>query len=153
MSDDLNNKLKQLADMLNGNEKMSENLSSLISMLAKSSGNDKPAQTSSEEKSPKEEPSMKIKAQDSIKAENLPWQSDTKENERNIDELQDNAEMMRRIKDVMDAMRNINDPRINLLTAIKPFLSSGRQKKLSNCIRLFQVTQITKLMSDPEKTI
>jgi len=65
MSDDLNNKLKQLADMLNGNEKMSENLSSLISMLAKSSGNDKPAQTSSEEKSPKEEPSMKIKAQDS----------------------------------------------------------------------------------------
>jgi len=53
----------------------------------------------------------------------------------------------------MDAMRNINDPRINLLTAIKPFLSSGRQKKLSNCIRLFQVTQITKLMSDPEKTI
>jgi len=53
MSDDLNNKLKQLADMLNGNEKMSENLSSLISMLAKSSGNDKPAQTSSEEKSPK----------------------------------------------------------------------------------------------------
>jgi len=37
MSDDLNNKLKQLADMLNGNEKMSENLSSLISMLAKSS--------------------------------------------------------------------------------------------------------------------
>jgi len=50
-----------------------------------------------------------IKAQDSIKAENLPLQSDTKENERNIDELQDNAEMMRRIKDVMDAMRNIND--------------------------------------------
>jgi len=144
MSDDLNNKLKQLADMLNGNEKMSENLSSLISMLANLRAMTSPPKphrrrnlqrrTFNENKSP-----------GFNKAENLPLQSDTKENERNIDELQDNAEMMRRIKDVMDAMRNINDPRINLLTAIKPFLSSGRQKKLSNCIRLFQVTQITSL--------
>jgi len=79
-------------------------------------------------------------------------QSDTKENERNIDELQDNAEMMRRIKDVMDAMRNINDPRIICLRH-KAVFKQWKTKKLSNCIRLFQVTQITKLMSDPEKTI
>ncbi|HOM02839.1 MAG TPA: hypothetical protein PLH43_08450 [Acetivibrio sp.] len=147
MSDDLNNKLKQLAEMLNSNEKMSENLSGLLSMLANSSGNEKSAQAA-----PKEEPSddgapMKIKAHDS------PLPFDTKENERSSDELQDNVEMMRKVKDIMDTMRNINDPRINLLTAIKPFLSSNRQKKLSNCIRLFQVTQITKLMSEPEKTI
>ncbi|GAE90011.1 hypothetical protein [Acetivibrio straminisolvens] len=147
MSDDLNNKLKQLAEMLNGNEKMSDGLSNLLSMLANSSGNEKSAQAAPKQEPPDEGPPMQIKAQD------LPPQLDTIENESSKNELQDNVEMMRKVKDIMDTMRNINDPRINLLTAIKPFLSNSRQQRLSNCIRLFQVTQITKLMSDPEKTI
>ncbi|HHV28440.1 hypothetical protein [Acetivibrio mesophilus] len=147
MNDDLNNKLKQLAEMLGGNEKMSDNLSGLLSMLANSSGNEKSTQAAPEEEPPKDGPPIKMKAYES------PLTLNTKEDDSNKNELQDNVEMMRKVKDIMDTMRNNNDPRINLLTAIKPFLSNNRQQKISNCIRLFQVTQITKLMSDPEKTI
>lgn len=151
MNDDLNNKLKQLTDMLGGNEKMSDNLSGLLSMLANSSNSsnssssEKVPQAAPDVKPPKEDSTMKIKAYESP-----PPKSKEEESSRN--ELQDNVEMMRKVKTLMDTMRNTNDPRINLLTAIKPFLSNNRQDKISNCIKLFQVTQITKLMSDTEKT-
>ena len=61
--------------------------------------------------------------------------------------------MLRTVKTIMDTMQNMNDPRINLLTAIRPFLSSNRQKKLGNCIRLFQMTQLTRLITESENTM
>jgi hypothetical protein len=51
----------------------------------------------------------------------------------------------------MDVMRSINDPRINLLTAISPFLNNSRQKKIGNCVKLFQMTQVTRMMTEMEK--
>lgn len=132
MNDDLNQKFKQFTDML-GKEGMPENLSGLLSLLA-SSGMKEPVPKQKEEPVFGEEKSI--------------WKESPEKNE-----YQDNMEMMRKITGIMSNIQNINDPRINLLTAIRPFLSNSRQKKIGNCIKLFQMTYLTKLMSENEKIL
>ncbi|NMB32899.1 MAG: hypothetical protein GX992_01480 [Clostridium sp.] len=163
MDNDFNKKLKQVADMLGGNEKAAENLSGLLSLLA---GNSDKKQASPA--SPTGEKTGDINAakdaappasdKNTQNGRNAPssfpppTHSKATE-EENRDTLQENIEMMRTVRAVMDTMQNMNDPRINLLTAIRPFLNSDRQKKVKNCIKLFQMTQLTKIMTDYENTI
>jgi hypothetical protein len=56
-----------------------------------------------------------------------------------------------RLKKAINSLGNLNDPRINLLNAIRPFLNSRRQKKINNCIQLLQITSLTRLMNEQEK--
>lgn len=115
------------------NVKVPDNLGSIISMLTNSSSKEQTPQKSEEQPPPQQD--------NKRKSEEPPIQNN----------MDDNLEMMRKIKTIMDNMRNINDPRINLLTAISPFLNNSRQKKISNCIKLFQMTQVTRMMTEMEK--
>ncbi len=131
--DDLNIKFKQIAQMLGKeNVNVPDNLGSILSMLANSAPKEQAPpkqedpQSTSEKKEPREEASAK----------------------NNND---DNLEMMRKVTTMMNGMRNINDPRVNLLTAITPFLNNTRQKKVGNCIKLFQMTQLTRMMTEIDK--
>jgi hypothetical protein len=126
MSDEMNNKIQQIAELL-GQENMPDNVKGLLSLLAGSLGGKEDTQP----KNANEEQQM----------EDKPIQN-------NAD---DNAEMVRKVKNVIDKLNTGNDPRINLLHAIKPFMNSNRQKKISNCIQLLQMTSLTRLMSDKEK--
>lgn len=147
MNDDFNKKLKQITEMLGGNEKASENLAGLLSLLADSSGKAQSTASSADTEA------QKVKTEsDTDTTESVPkFKAIDEETGRN--KFQDNAEMMRTVRVIMDRMQNMNDPRINLLTAIRPFLNNNRQNKLGNCIRLFQMTQLTKLMADTENTM
>ena len=146
MNDDFNKKLKQITEMLGGNEKASENLSRLLSMLADSGNKDQSTAT------PSDTEVQKAKTESTTdNVESVPKLKAKDEEVRN--NFPDNAEMLRTVKTIMDTMQNMNDPRINLLTAIRPFLSSNRQKKLGNCIRLFQMTQLTRLITESENTM
>lgn len=147
MSDDFNKKLKQITEMLGASENMPENLSGLLSMLASSASKDQSPPPTSETETQKERAPFKINSHESLSQEK------TVKEERNNNDLQENMEMLRKVKGIMDAMKNTNDPRINLLTAISPFLSNNRQKKIGNCIKMFQMAQITRLMNDSEKSI
>ena len=60
---------------------------------------------------------------------------------------------MRKVKSIINDANNLNDPRINLLTAIKPFLNNNRQKKVGDCIKLFQMFHLTNMMTDIEKSM
>lgn len=133
MNEDFNQKFKQFTEML-GKEGMPDNLSGLLSMLANSS--------------PKEQSAQKAK-------EDLPVSNEkpAREEKPENNEFQDNVEMVRKMKTLMDSLQNINDPRINLLTAIRPFLNKSRQKKVSNCIRLFQMTHLSRFFAENEKSI
>lgn len=128
MSDDLNKKIKQITDIL-GQENIPDNVKGLLSLL-----------TSSDTK---EEPHT-------LQNTELPSGKEEK-SERN--ELDENVDMVRKVKKVMDKLNTNNDPRINLLTAIKPFLNSRRQKKLVSCIKMLQMSSLTKLFDDHEKGI
>jgi hypothetical protein len=127
MSDDLNNKIKQISEML-GQENMPDNVKNLINLLAGSSSNnnneDEPVNTSN----PTED-----------KAQSQPRS-----------EVDDNIEMIRKVKTVMDKLNNNNDPRVNLLTAIRPFLNNKRQDKLNSCIKILQMSSIARLMDDSQ---
>ncbi|MFZ5986122.1 MAG: hypothetical protein ACOYWZ_03230 [Bacillota bacterium] len=139
MNDDFNKRLKQFTDML-GSENMPENLSTLLSLLANSIGKEQTPPKASETEPLSEE---KVVSEEKT----------TKEEKIEKDEFKDNIEMMRKIKTIMDGFQNTNDPRVNLLTAIRPFLNNTRQKKIGNCIKLFQMSHIARLMSENEKSI
>jgi hypothetical protein len=126
MSDDMNNKIQQIAELLS-QENMPDNVKGLLSLLAGSLGG-------------KEDTQPKTSNEDREK-EDRPMQNST----------DDSDEMIRKVKKVVDKLNTGNDPRINLLHAIKPFMNSNRQKKISNCIQLLQMTSLTRLMGDKEK--
>ncbi len=126
MSDDLNNKLKQLTDLLT-QDNMPDNLKSLFSLLTGPS---------------KSEPSQKV--------EEAPVIKEPKEEPQNKNDF-DTTDMVRKIRTVLDRVNTRNDPRVNLLTAIRPYMNNSRQKKLDNCIKILQVSTLARLMDDVDK--
>lgn len=125
MSDELNNKIKQLADML-GQDSMPDNIKGLLSLLASSA--------------PKEEASPR--------QNEIPFKREDTQTKPEADE---NLEMVRKLKSMMDRVNPSSDPRLNLITAIKPFLNSKRQQKLSNCMMLLQMSRMSRFMDDSQK--
>ena len=125
MSDDLTKKIKQITELLT-QENMPDNLKGLFSLLTGPGGKDESQSKSGES-------------------------STVREDSQNKDDLDDSMDMVRKIKKVMDRLNTRNDPRVNLLSAIRPYLNNTRQKKLDNCIKLLQVTSLTKLLDDNEK--
>lgn len=125
MSEDLNKKIKQITDML-GQENIPDNFKGLLNMLAGSAESGEPAPKTAEQPFVKEEKFQKS-------------------------ELEENVEMMRRIKKVMDHVNHNSDPRVNLLNAIRPFLNNSRQKKVNNCIKLLQMASLSRVLDESDK--
>jgi hypothetical protein len=44
-----------------------------------------------------------------------------------------------------------NDPKINLLKSIKPFLNSRRQNRLNKCINILQMSYVARLFKEQEE--
>lgn len=126
MSDDLNKKIMQIADLL-GKESMPDNVKGLLGLLASSMGSGESAPKSSET------PAVK-----------------TERSEKN--EFDDNLEMIRKVKKVMEKVNTRNDPRINLLNAIKPFLNNKRQKRLGNCIKILYMSNLAGYIDEHDKS-
>jgi len=122
MSDDLNKKIKQITDLL-GQDNIPDNVKGLLSLLASPNIKDESSpQKSVEAPQYKEDRSERSERNDRYER--------NERNERNErSEIDENMEMLRKVRTVMDRLNTNNDPRVNLLTAIKPFLSSNRQKK------------------------
>jgi uncharacterized phage infection (PIP) family protein YhgE len=124
LSDDLNKKIKQITDIL-GQDNLPDNVQSLLGLLS--------GAVNKEEASGKSNDKV-LQKEDRI--------------EKN--ETDDNTDLIRKAKKVMDRLSYNNDPRINLLTAIKPFLNSKRQQKIGNCIKILHMTRLTSLMDEHE---
>ena len=126
MSDDLGKRIKQITDIL-GQENLPDNIKGLLNVLA-SSG-------------PREEASEKPVEAPVVKEEKV-----------NRSEIEENIEMVRKVTKIMDRLKNNSDPRINLLTAVRPFLSNRRQQKINDCIKILQLTSITRLLDENDKS-
>ncbi|MCX7842337.1 MAG: hypothetical protein N2489_04610 [Clostridia bacterium] len=59
---------------------------------------------------------------------------------------------IKRLRQVIDGLNMDDDPGINLINAIEPFLNSTRQRKLSRCTRLLQLIQLARLMEDSDRS-
>jgi len=128
LSDDLNKKIKQITDIL-GQDSMPDNVKDLISLLTNSNTKNTATNEASKE--------MQV----------------FKENSDNQEDYTDNMDMVRKIKKVMEKVKPNNDPRINLLTSIKPFLTKDRQSKISQCIKILNITTLSKLIDENDKGI
>ena len=138
MSEDLNKKIRQITDML-GQENLPDNLKNILSLFA--GGEDsEDTQKKSSSASPEENISKKNQSSAPVREEN-----------QKSSDIEENLEMVRRIKRIMDGVNTNNDPRIHLLNAIRPFLSNTRQKKVNNCIKLLHMVSISKFLDDNEK--
>lgn len=131
MSDDLNNKIKQIADLL-GQDNMPDNVKGLISLLANSA--------SGESSSPKEV--SKSSGENTKNSDDIRQASN---------DLAQNMDMIRKATSLMSRMNSVSDPRINLLQAIKPFLNNRRQTKLNNCVNILRMSSLVRLIDDNEK--
>lgn len=129
MKEDLGVTIKQLASMLD-QDKIPENLKELISLFS-----------GMMEKNSNERQKQDIPALDNHVNEQSPGKENTGEQEVS-------PEMITLVKTLMGRLDIRNDPRINLLMALKPFLNNNRRKKLGNCIKLLQITS---LFEDLEK--
>ena len=129
MSDDMGDKIKQIADMLgqNSNPNIPDNVKGILSMLM--------SNNSSKEEDASDDSPPKSRGTDNS----------------NNNETDDFADMARKMKKAMSKMNVANDPRVNLLNAIRPYLNKNRQKKLQTCIKIMRIGSLTQVLDDSEE--
>ncbi|HEX2926805.1 MAG TPA: hypothetical protein VHP38_11215 [Ruminiclostridium sp.] len=125
--DDLSKKIQQIAELL-GQENMPDNVKGLLSMLSGSlAGKDDSAEKAAETTQEKDERHSPPEVRE------------------------DDSELLSRAKKMMEKLNTGNDPRVNLLYAIKPFMNNKRQQKIGNCIKILQIASLTKLIDFNDK--
>ncbi len=131
MSDDMGDKIKQIADMLgqNGSPNVPDNVKGLLSMLM--------SNNSSKEEETSDDPPQKSRSSDNSGS----------------NDTDDFADMARKMKKAMSKMNVANDPRVNLLNAIRPYLNKSRQKKLQTCIKIMRIGSLTQVLDDSEERL
>jgi len=127
VNDDLALKIKQIADMLN-QDTLPDNLKDIISLFAGSGDSTD---------SPDSRNKHTFSNNEGVRT-------------GNTEELAENLEMLKTVKNIMGRINSKSDPRVNLLNALKPFLNNNRQKKIGNCIMFLQVTHLLETMRNLE---
>lgn len=126
MSKDLNKKVQQIAQIL-GQDDLPDNVKELVALIASSIGRkeDNANQSSSHETADKESPTP--------------------------EPASINTDFLDTARSALDRFNAANDPRINLLQAIKPFMNKRRQAKIGNCIQLLKVAGLSRMLGEHEK--
>jgi hypothetical protein len=135
MSDDMGDKIKQIADMLgqNSNPNIPDNVKGLLNMLMSNTGN------SSKDEDTQEDPPQTSRSNENSNSSS------------NSNEADDFADMARKMKKAMSKLNVANDPRVNLLNAIRPYLNKSRQRKLQTCLKLMRIGSLTQVLDDSEE--
>ena len=153
MDGELDKKIEQISQLL-GKENVPDNLKELVTILAASLEGKK--DTRGKNVSPGGDSAEKSSAGD---AAAKPTAADTDEKPPAADtakkppaaEAAENAEIQETARKALDRLNIGNDPRINLLYAIRPFMNVRRQKKIGDCIQLLQVAGLSRLLDESEK--
>ena len=127
MGEDLNDKIRQITDIL-GQEKVPDSVKELLYALTGTGG------------AANREPSSKTAEAAAFNEENAARS-----------ELEENLELARKIKKVVDRLNSNSDPKVNLLLAIKPFLNKKRQKRINDCVKLLTMVRLTSILGEYEK--
>lgn len=118
MSDDLDKTIKQALDMLS----KPENLKGMLDLLGNSMGSQVSSQSQGDTSSEKNDGSP------------------------SIGDLGNSVELLRKAQEVMGALNSSKDPRVNLLTAVTPFLNSRRQRAVSDCVQFLRISQVLPIL-------
>jgi hypothetical protein len=147
MSDDLNKKVQQIAQLL-GHDNVPDNVRELVSLLSSSlekidgrDGDSSPKVDSSAASAA----SMQFDSSKEPVAEQPSTAQPVFE-----DPTAANRDVLDSARKALNRLNTSNDPRINLLNAIKPFMNTRRQKKIGNCIQLLQIASLSRLLNEQE---
>lgn len=130
MSDDINKKVKQLVEIL-GQDGSSDTVKGLLDMLGNSM---------SKEKNNAQKALVETDSSHEDRVE--------RERGRERDETDEKGDMMRKIKKIMDTLNTKDDPRMGLLTGLKPYLSQKRQKHLSTYVKMLHMSKLAGHFND-----
>ncbi|OQB14957.1 MAG: hypothetical protein BWY15_00771 [Firmicutes bacterium ADurb.Bin193] len=62
-----------------------------------------------------------------------------------------NSQSMMKIARIMDSMQMDNDPRVNLLTALRPYISKNRGAHLDHAIKIMSLGKLPYLLKNIKK--
>ncbi len=152
MDDDLNSKIMQIVDLL-GKDKIPDNISNLISAFVGSSSADRSDKTAADITNADGTNADKTDAVGSDAVRSDAGKAAEPAGDGLKNRGNDDMELLFRIKKMIDGLNTANDRNINLLSAIRPFLSKERQEKASNCIQLLRLSRLSKmLINDNERS-
>ncbi|WP_094551012.1 hypothetical protein [Petroclostridium xylanilyticum] len=137
MADDFSKKMEQFKSLLE-NENMAENIKMFMNMLANSSQNDNknPSGDSSTENNYGKTP---VKEMPPLGAPASKVSMD------------DTMDTIIKIKRIYDRVTSTDDPRINLLLALKPYLNPKRKAKLDTAVKVVNLTRLSSVFNEIDK--
>ncbi len=62
-----------------------------------------------------------------------------------------NYDALMRMKGIMDSLQTENDPRVNLLTSLRPYISSRRGQHLDSAIKIMSLGKLPYLLKNMNK--
>lgn len=62
-----------------------------------------------------------------------------------------NMDAFVRVRDIMDKMQADNDPRVNLLSALRPYISKNRGSHIENAIKIMSLGKLPYLLKSMKK--
>ena len=74
---------------------------------------------------------------------NVPNSNNTETTGPNID-----ADMLMKMKTVMEKMNSSNDPRSNLLSSLKPYLKGGKKGRVEQYMNLFNMAKVMDIFNN-----
>ena len=146
MSDDLGKKIQQIAEML-GQDSVPDNVKELVALLANSMAS-KDGASDKTEPSGGTTPSTGTFPSGTVSQAGTATASGKTSEKPAINDLLNNPELMNTARKALSRINSGNDPRINLLHAIEPFMNNKRQKKIGTCIQLLQVAGFSRLLNE-----
>ena len=78
----------------------------------------------------------------------IPNAQDTQTDSSSASNQNNNDTITNTLKKVMEKKPHLNDPRTNLLNAIKPYLNPKRQQKIDSYAKILNVTMLSKFLND-----
>ena len=148
MSDDLGKKIQQIAEML-GQDSVPDNVKELVALLANSLVS-KEGASEKTDTSGGTVPSTGTFPSGTVSPAGTDPSGEAPEKTA-AGEIPNNPELADTARKALSKMNANNDPRINLLHAIKPFMNNNRQKKIGTCIQLLQVASLSRLINEQDK--
>ncbi len=148
MSDDLGKKIQQIAEML-GQDSVPDNVKELVALLANSLTS-KDSSSDKADPSGGTVPSTGTFPSGTVSSAGTASSGEASEKPATNDPL-NNPDLVNTARKALSKASSGNDPRINLLHAIKPFMNNKRQKKIGTCIQLLQVAGLSRILNDQDK--
>ena len=61
---------------------------------------------------------------------------------------ENNSESLVGIKSMMDKINSVDDKRINLLNALKPYMRNSRASNIDKAVKMLKITQLGSILKD-----